>query len=67
MKKGDVVRIKKSGQVGMITWKKNNQEIGVDVGHYHIVKATKGTCKLENLVGLGCDVVLTKDELEVVH
>lgn len=66
MKKGDIVKIKKTGRIGMITWKRNNQEIGVNVGHYQIIKATRGTCSLSNLAGLGFDALFSKEELEAV-
>jgi len=70
MKKGSVVKHIKSGMVGMIVWKKNNQEIGVNFGHYHILKNLRKVPPhqmLESLNGLGADDLFSKDELELTE
>ncbi|MEP2668877.1 MAG: hypothetical protein ABJH04_07775 [Cyclobacteriaceae bacterium] len=64
MKKGDIVREVKSGKIGMIVWKKNNNEIGVNFTHFQLLKSTNQDCSLNKLTMLGADDLYCKNELE---
>lgn len=70
MRNGDIVRHKGSGKIGMITWRKNNQQIGVNFGHYPIVKATNPDYTEQELIDhvrkLGADDEFSKEEIELL-
>lgn len=70
---GYVVRLK-NGKVGMITWYKNNYEIGVNISHYHLVMSMssyKGKTedeKRDMIIALGADDAFDKtDIVEVIR
>lgn len=67
MRKGSVVIHTRTKREGMVVWKKNNQEIGVNFGHYQMLKNVHKVPlhrMLERLNGLGLDDIFSKEELE---
>ena len=69
MKRGDIVKEKKTGKVGMIVYKKNNSEIGVNFCHYHILACTglyKDEVLKEKVFAMGSDDLYSKEELEKI-
>lgn len=67
MRNGSVVKHIKTGREGMIVWKKNNQEIGVNFGHYKILRDVHKVPihrMLGKLKGLGVDDMFSKEDLE---
>ncbi len=67
MKIGTVVEELKTGRIGMVIWRKNNLEIGVSFGHYHLSLTQKPTLtnqsRAKYLRHFGVEKVFTTQEL----
>ncbi len=63
-------RSKNYNKVGMINYRKGNSYIGVNFGHYQMIKVTQKDKTddqiLEQLKFLGIDEMFEKDELEII-
>ena len=67
---GYVVKMK-DGRIGMITWRKSNEEIGINFNHYHIIENVLGKDKTpqqrkEWIVAMGADDIFSISEIESV-
>ena len=64
---GNIVELN-NGKIGMVTWKKNNDEIGINISNYFLMLTTaKDKSKEEfrdTLISLGADDVFSKSEIK---
>jgi len=76
VKRGYIIKIKASNRrfsnkVGMVTWKKNNDEIGINFSHYHIIVNSIGKDKTPTeqrdwIFKMGVDEIFSLSEIESV-
>lgn len=72
IKKGYIVKMK-DGRIGMVVWRKSNDDIGINFGHYHIITNTIGkdntpTEQRDWIMKMGVDGTFDKTEIiEVIR